>query len=209
MKPSSDVTIVDLEVGNLFSVRSAIEFLDFSVMVSSEPEVIATAKRLVLPGVGSFRAAMDKISSSGIDDAIREAVSSRGVNILGICLGMQLLGSGSPEGGTTTGLSLFDGYTDRFDIQNTQAMKIPHVGFDSVQFPEGSALFRRMASGSEFYFVHEYRIKEVHNVTHKSICNYGEDFIAAVEHQNIFATQFHPEKSQTNGLQLLTNFMAQ
>jgi glutamine amidotransferase len=207
MNPSPNVTIIDYGMGNLWSVQSAFEYLNCSVIVTSDPKTIIKSDRLVLPGVGSFRAAMETLGTTGIAESIVDSVKIRGVNILGICLGMQLLGAGSPEDGETNGLGIVDGRTDSFDSRIANVIKVPHVGFDTVRFGEGTKLFRGMSKESDFYFVHEYRMKTVRNLESVSLCTYGEDFVAAFESNNIFATQFHPEKSQANGLRVLKNFV--
>ena len=207
MNESPTVTIIDYGMGNLWSVRSAFEYLNCSVTVTSDPEIIIKSDRVVLPGVGSFKAAMGTLRMTGIAESVIELVTIRGVNILGICLGMQLLGSGSPEDGETNGLGLIDGRTDSFDSRIAKVIKVPHVGFDTVKFGEGTKLFRGMLKESDFYFVHEYRMKTIRDVQTVSLCTYGEDFVAAFESNNIFATQFHPEKSQANGLRVLKNFV--
>ena len=207
MNPSPNVTIIDYGMGNLWSVQSAFEYLNYSVTVTSDPKTIIKSDRLVLPGVGSFRAAMETLRTTGIAESIVDSVKIRGVNILGICLGMQLLGAGSPEDGETNGLGLVDGRTDPFDSRIANVIKVPHVGFDTVRFGEGTKLFQGMSKESDFYFLHEYRMKTVRNLESVSLCTYGEDFVAAFESNNIFATQFHPEKSQANGLRVLKNFV--
>ena len=207
MSASPKVTIIDYGMGNLWSVQSAFEYLNCSVTVTSDPKTITKSDRLVLPGVGSFKAAMETLRMTGIAESIIDSVKIRGVNILGICLGMQLLGVGSPEDGETNGLGLIDGRTDPFDPRVAKAIKIPHVGFDTVRFETGAKLFHGMLNEGDFYFVHEYRMKTIYNLQTISLCTYGEDFIAAFESRNIFATQFHPEKSQANGLRLLKNFV--
>ena len=207
MNPSPNVTIIDYGMGNLWSVQSAFEYLNCSVTVTSDPETIIKSDRLVLPGVGSFRAAMEMLWMTGIAESIIDSVKIRGVNILGICLGMQLLGTGSPEDGETNGLGIVDGRTDSFDSRTANVIKVPHVGFDTVTFGEETKLFDGMSKESDFYFVHEYRMKAIRNLKTVSLCTYGEDFVAAFESKNIFATQFHPEKSQANGLRVLKNFV--
>jgi glutamine amidotransferase len=207
MNPYPTVTIIDYGMGNLWSVQSAFEYLNCSVTVTSDPNTIIKSDRLVLPGVGSFRAAMETLRTTGIAESIVDSVKIRGVNILGICLGMQLLGAGSPEDGETNGLGIVDGRTDSFDSRVANVIKVPHVGFDTVRFGEGTKLFQRMSKESDFYFVHEYRMKTVRNLESVSLCTYGEDFVAAFESNNIFATQFHPAKSQANGLRVLKNFV--
>jgi len=207
MSAFPNVTIIDYGMGNLWSVRSAFEYLNCSVTVTSDPKIITKSERLVLPGVGSFKAAMETLRKTGIAESIIDSAKIRGVNILGICLGMQLLGVGSPEDGETNGLGLIDGRTDPFDPRVAKAIKIPHVGFDTVRFETGAKLFQGMLEEADFYFVHEYRMKTIDNLQTVSLCTYGEDFIAAFEDRNIFATQFHPEKSQANGLRVLKNFV--
>jgi glutamine amidotransferase len=207
MNPYPTVTIIDYGMGNLWSVQSAFEYLNCSVTVTSDPNTIIKSDRLVLPGVGSFRAAMETLRTTGIAESIVDSVKIRGVNILGICLGMQLFGAGSPEDGETNGLGIVDGRTDSFDSRVANVIKVPHVGFDTVRFGEGTKLFQRMSKESDFYFVHEYRMKTVRNLESVSLCTYGEDFVAAFESNNVFATQFHPEKSQANGLRVLKNFV--
>jgi imidazole glycerol-phosphate synthase subunit HisH len=207
MNPSPNVTIIEYGMGNLWSVQSAFEYLNCSVTVTSDPETIIKSDRLVLPGVGSFRAAMEMLWMTGIAESIIDSVKIRGVNILGICLGMQLLGTGSPEDGETNGLGIVDGRTDSFDSRTANVIKVPHVGFDTVTFGEETKLFDGMSKESDFYFVHEYRMKAIRNLKTVSLCTYGEDFVAAFESKNIFATQFHPEKSQANGLRVLKNFV--
>jgi glutamine amidotransferase len=207
MNSPPNVTIIDYGMGNLWSVQSAFQYLNCSVTVTSDPETIVKSDRVVLPGVGSFRAAMETLRITGIAESIIELVSIRGVNILGICLGMQLLGSGSPEDGETNGLGLVDGRTDGFDSHIAKVVKVPHVGFDTVRFGEGTKLFHGMLEEGDFYFVHEYRMKTIRDLKTVSWCNYGEYFVAAFESNNVFATQFHPEKSQANGLRVLKNFV--
>jgi glutamine amidotransferase len=202
------VLIVDYGMGNLGSVQNALDYLEADYQVSSTPKVIASADALILPGVGSFRLATQTLQKQGIDDAIREAVSIKGKKILGICLGMQLLGTRSSEDGESEGFGFIGAGVDRFTELETDGQKIPHVGFNAVRSAAGSILFSGLSEASDFYFVHSYRMlpDALPGVT--AICNYGAGFLAAYEHENIFATQFHPEKSQTSGLSLLSNFLS-
>ena len=194
-------------MGNLWSVASALHYLGFSYNIVNDPRAISEAGILILPGVGSFRQAMLSICRQGLDDAIVKAVSGKKCKILGICLGMQLLGEKSSEDGETQGLGLIPASVNRFDEAGTFASKIPHIGFNAVHSPENSLLFRDLNSGSDFYFVHSYRLLPGDLPGISSLCKYGTSFLAAYENENIFATQFHPEKSQTNGLKLLKNFL--
>lgn len=202
------ITIIDYGMGNIGSVQNALGYLDTGYQVSSSPEAIASADALILPGVGSFRLATQALQEQGIDDAIREAVLIKGRKILGICLGMQLLGTRSSEDGESEGFGFIGAGVDRFTEIETDGQKIPHVGFNAVQSTAGSALFSGLSEVSDFYFVHSYRMLPDALPGITAICNYGARFLAAYEHENIFATQFHPEKSQTSGLRLLSNFLS-
>lgn len=203
------VTVIDYGMGNIWSVLSALRYLGCNANVSGDPEEIAKADSLLLPGVGSFRKAMIALKHQGLDQAIVDAVQNRGSKILGICLGMQLMGISSTEDGDTAGLGLIAGAVDKFHPEETGANKIPHIGFDLVHSHADTRLFRGLESLADFYFVHSYRILAKGLSGTLATCNYGVEFLAAYERDNIFATQFHPEKSQTNGLILLKNFLAQ
>jgi len=150
---------------------------------------------------------MEALRSSGMDEAIREAVNERGSKILGICLGMQLLCKSSTEDGETEGLGLIDANVNRFDTSRTIPLKVPHIGFNRVVNDGEGKLFDGMEVNADFYFVHSYRILKDKLDGHCAVCQYGEEFLAAYENSNVFATQFHPEKSQTNGLMLLNNYL--
>lgn len=203
-----NITVIDYGMGNLWSVSSALRYLGSNPIVSSDPDEIVRADALLLPGVGSFRKAMSFLQKNGLDQAIVEAVHSKGIKILGICLGMQLLGASSTEDGNTIGLGLIPAEVDKFSIEEVGANKVPHIGFDGVQSEPNWSLFKGLKNGADFYFVHSYRLLPTDLSGNCAICNYGVDFLAAYEKNNIFATQFHPEKSQTNGLVLLKNFLS-
>jgi imidazole glycerol-phosphate synthase subunit HisH len=198
------VTIVDYGISNLWSVQSALNYLGYESVVSCNPSEVAQADVLILPGVGSFRKAMLALKNLYLDEAILEATTEKGRKILGICLGMQLLAMRSTEDGETAGLGLISSDVERFVGQ----LKVPHIGFNQVKNEDQSILFRGIASSADFYFVHSYRLLADSAMGIHGICHYGQDFLAAYEHENIFATQFHPEKSQTNGLMLINNFMS-
>jgi glutamine amidotransferase len=203
-----EVTLIDYGMGNIWSVVSALKYLGCDVNVSSDPDVIKEAEILLLPGVGSFRKAMESLRSLELDRAIIESVQGDGNKILGICLGMQLLGSKSSEDGETVGLNLIHTPVEEFSINDVGTNKIPHIGFDQVTSHSESMLFQGLPQNPDFYFVHSYRMLPSDLDGKSAICRYGVDFLAAYENDNIFATQFHPEKSQTNGLMLLKNFLA-
>jgi imidazole glycerol-phosphate synthase subunit HisH len=202
-----NITIIDYGMGNIWSVISALRFLGCDPKVSSDAIEISNAECLVLPGVGSFELAMAILREKDIDQGILEAVSGRGINILGICLGMQLLGIESSEAGHTQGLGLMPGVVSKFEFPNSRKLKIPHIGFNLVHSPSGSRLFESLPRKADFYFVHAYKMLANGLDGQIATCCHGSEFVAAYEKNNIFATQFHPEKSQTNGLSVLQNFL--
>jgi glutamine amidotransferase len=204
-----NIMVIDYGMGNLWSVLSALRYLGYSPTISSDSDEIANADSLLLPGVGSFRKAMIALTQQGLDQAIIEAVQNKGSKILGICLGMQLMGSNSFEDGDTVGLGLIPGRVDKFSPQEIGPNKIPHIGFDLVCSQPDARLFRGLPQSADFYFVHSYRMLPTGLSGKTATCNYDVEFLAAYEQDNIFATQFHSEKSQTNGLILLNNFLAQ
>lgn len=201
-----EITIVDYGMGNIWSVSSALNFLDIKNKITSDPEEILKSECLILPGVGSFREAMETIIKDGIDQALNDSID-KGTKILGICLGMQLLGSSSEEDGLTKGLSFFRRKVEPFHFKAMSNTKVPHIGFNSVRFDEESKLFQNIDKDSDFYFVHSYRMEVDKKDKGHGTCFYGEEFLASFELDNVFGTQFHPEKSQTNGIQLLRNFL--
>lgn len=205
--PDREVIIIDYGMGNIWSVQSALGYLGANSRVCSDPEYIAKAAKLILPGVGSFRRAMESLQRSGLAEAILEAVKNRGTPILGICLGMQLLGTSGTEDGETLGLGLVDQVVEPFTSEELAGRKSPHIGFNRVVAIQGSRLFQGLNEGADFYFVHSYRMLPKISGALVSCCNHGVDFAAGVEKGNVCGTQFHPEKSQTNGLALLKNYL--
>ena len=204
---SPRVAVVDYGMGNVWSVISALRYLGATVELVSDPEVLAKADCIVLPGVGSFKKGMENLNKNGMDEAIRSSATVKKTKILGICLGMQLLGSQSTEGCETAGLGLVANRVERFTTKELGQNKIPHIGFNPIHFPEQSGLFSDLSEPADFYFVHSYRML-VDNIDGVyATCSYGIDFLAAFEIDNICGAQFHPEKSQANGLVFLRNFL--
>ena len=201
------VTIIDYGIGNIDSVASAMKYFGVEVESVSDPDMISKADTLVLPGVGSFNKGMEALSNLGIDDAIKHAVINRGSEILGICLGMQLMGAYGTEHGEVKGLGLIPNTVDSFKESELRGNKIPHVGFNSVKLHERVGLFKDLPNLPDFYFTHSYRMLVNGFTGRYATCDYGVEFLAAFERDNICGTQFHPEKSQTNGLILLKNFL--
>ncbi len=199
------VVVIDYGMGNLFSVSSALRYLGCEPLISDDPEVVKKAAHVILPGVGSFRLAMERLHAKGLDDAVRDTVQS-GHHLLGICLGMQLLGVSSTEDGNTAGLGIIDNTVQLFD--ESAGIKIPHVGFNEINPTATTGLFEGLPARPHFYFVHSYRMSVGGLHCAHATCTYGEEFLAAFDMDNVCGAQFHPEKSQANGLQLLKNFLS-
>ncbi len=201
------VSVIDYGMGNIWSVISALKYLGVETEFVSSPKKIEESKILILPGVGSFSKGMKELKCRGIDQAIMAALQNNNAKILGICLGMQLMGSYGTENRRTPGLGLIPNGVESFTQDELKVDKIPHVGFNSICFDEGKGLFDGLANFSDFYFTHSYRMLVDDLQGQYAICNYGIDFLAAFEMGNICGAQFHPEKSQTNGLIFLKNFL--
>jgi len=194
-------------MGNLWSVASAIRHLGAEPQITKSAKEISSAKFLILPGVGSFRRAMEAIRKNSIDQAILQSLSQSETKLLGICLGMQLLGSTSSEDGDTQGLGLVPNAVQKFTNNADTRLKIPHVGFSEVKHGANTKLFSGIPSGSCFYFVHSYFMELTPAIEGVATCRYGTEFVAAFEQGQVSGTQFHPEKSQSMGLNLLKNFL--
>jgi imidazole glycerol-phosphate synthase subunit HisH len=195
------IAIIDYKAGNLTSVKKAFDHLGEETIVTEDPRDVAKADKIVLPGVGHF-AATRALDHSGIREAVVDSIE-RGAPFLGICVGMQWMLTSSEEAPDVHGLALWPGECSRFPA----AVKSPHVGWNSLQIPEnGSRLLRGIASESYVYFTHSYRVPLLKATAAE--CEYGGGFSAAIEQDNLFGVQFHPEKSGTVGLKILENFCA-
>jgi glutamine amidotransferase len=192
------IAIVDYQAGNLVSVKKALDHLGAACRITSDPEAVRSASRIVLPGVGHF-ATTETLTDSGLREAISQAIA-QGVPFLGICVGLQWLFEGSEESPLTKGLGIFPGQCTRFDAQ----MKVPHVGWNQIEHRAESKLLRGIASGAFAYYTHSYRAPVIDGTVATS--DYGSAFAAMVERDRIFGVQFHPEKSAATGLRLLKNF---
>lgn len=201
------VSVIDYGMGNIWSVISALKYLGVETEFVSSPEKIEESEFLILPGVGSFSKGMRELKSRGIDQAIMAALQNNNAKILGICLGMQLMGSYGTENGRTAGLGLISNGVELFTQDELKVDKIPHVGFNSISFNEGKGLFDGLPKLADFYFTHSYRMLVERLEGQYATCNHGIEFLAAFELGNICGAQFHPEKSQTNGLIFLRNFL--
>lgn len=193
-------------VGNLHSARHALEMVGADVRVASRPEDLREADRIVLPGVGAFGECVANLRRSALVEALREEVIDRGKPFLGICIGLQLLAHSSEEGGPHEGLGWVAGQVRRLSADS--GVKVPHVGWNEIAPQRESAMLRGLRRSANFYFVHSYHFVPEEPGVLAATCDYGQTVTAAIERDNLFATQFHPEKSQQNGLRLLENFLA-
>lgn len=198
------VVIIDYGMGNIKSIMGALRYLDVTnIVVSNKENDIANADKLILPGVGSFNLAMKNIKDLSLDKFLKSIVLEEKKPILGICLGMQLMGNSSTEDGYSSGLGFVNTPVTRFDLIN---LRIPHVGLNQILISRDSRLYKNIKDGADFYFTHSYKMNDNDSIN-PSYCIYGEKFVASFELNNIAGVQFHPELSQTNGLQLLKNFI--
>ena len=197
--------IIDYDAGNIRSVEKALQFLGEDVIVTRDKKLILDADRVILPGVGAFGEAMEKIRGYGLEDVIHEVVN-KGIPFLGICLGQQLLFERSDECDGIEGLGILKGEILR--IPDEPGLKIPHIGWNSLEYPNNGRLYKGIAENSYVYFVHSYYLKAEDENIVVAQTQYGNTIIhASVEKDNVFACQFHPEKSSEVGLTILKNFI--
>lgn len=198
----STVAILDYGMGNLRSVEKALEQVDVDGTITDDHDRVRAANGVILPGVGAFPKAMERIHERGLDELVAERVGS-GVPVLGICLGLQLLFSSSDELGGAEGLGLVEGPVSELDAD---CLKVPHIGWSPVAWAKESALIQGLAEDEPFYFVHSFAPRPADGADVLGTARYGEPFVCAVERGNAFGIQFHPEKSSGAGLRLLRNF---
>ncbi len=202
---SCTVAIIDYQMGNLRSVQKAIESVGGTAIVTDQPTSIKSADKVILPGVGSFGDAMNELKRRDLVSVIQDVASSD-KPFLGICLGLQLLFESGEENGLQPGLGILAGSVRRFNI--APELKVPHMGWNSVTSRQSNdPLMQGIAEQPFFYFVHSYFCQPKDQADLWLTSDYGGEFCAAIRRSNLFATQFHPEKSQTNGLKLLKNFL--
>ena len=200
------IAIIDYDAGNIKSVEKALLSMGETPVLTRDPEVILQADHIILPGVGSFGDAMENLNKFGLIDVINEAIN-RKIPFLGICLGLQLLFESSEETPGVAGLGILKGKIVR--IPEGPGLKIPHMGWNSLNVREGASLFKGLEKEPYVYFVHSYYLQAKDPKIVAAIAEYGVTIHASVEKENVFACQFHPEKSSKTGLAILKNFLAQ
>ncbi|MCR4923676.1 MAG: imidazole glycerol phosphate synthase subunit HisH [Lachnospiraceae bacterium] len=198
------IAIIDYDAGNIKSVMKALDLLKVDYLLTRDHQKLLSADKMILPGVGSFGNAMERLNGYGLTEIIRRQ-AGEGKALLGICLGLQLLFEDSEETPGVKGLSLLKGHIKR--IPKGEYVKIPHMGWNSLEIKEGSRLFKGVKNGSYVYFVHSYYLEAEDRDIVTASTNYNVSIDASVEKDNIFACQFHPEKSSEKGLLMLKNFV--
>lgn len=200
------LVIIDYGMGNLQSVANAFRAVDCVPAISVHPQDLKTADRIVLPGVGAFGDGMKNLRVSGWIDVLEEEVRYRNKPFLGLCLGMQLLGTTGTEHGLHEGLNWIAGRVERIRSDDP-AIRVPHIGWNDVRFTKKNGLYSGLGDSQVFYFVHSYVLCPEDTSVISSICSHGIEFCASIEKENVWATQYHPEKSQKAGLRVLQNFL--
>ena len=198
------IAIIDYDAGNIKSVEKALLFLGQDAVITRDPNIILNADGVILPGVGAFGDAMAKLHSYGLVDVIRQCVREN-KPFLGICLGLQLLFESSEESPGVEGLGILRGKV--LKLPEESGLKIPHIGWNDLKFPNQGRLFQGIQEGSYMYFVHSYYLKAEDESIVTAVTEYGAHVHASVEQSNVFACQFHPEKSSDVGMQIIRNFI--
>lgn len=201
------ITIVDYDAGNIGSVANICRKAGGEPRISTDPTEIAAADKLILPGVGHFGRARERLAATGIDQALEVAVRERGVPLLGICLGMQLLTRHSEEG-DAEGIGWIDAHTVRFSFPPESRRKVPHMGWNRIAPTRHDPLYAGLDAEARFYFVHSYHVVADDPTQVLALADYGGHFVSAVQRDNIWGMQYHPEKSHKFGLTVIRNFVA-
>lgn len=200
------IAIVDYKMGNLGSISNIIKKIGHQSIITSDPNVIANASKIILPGVGHFEKAMQNLSDLKLIDILTKKALDEKIPILGICLGMQLLTSHSEEG-NTIGLNWIEAKTKKFELSQFHDLKIPHMGWNLISIPKEYSICENLTNDSRFYFVHSYHVVCDHDENVLMTTKYGNEFTSAIIKDNIIGVQFHPEKSHKFGMQLFKNFI--
>jgi imidazole glycerol-phosphate synthase subunit HisH len=201
------IAVIDYGMGNVRSMCNAVEWLGYEAALTADPKVIADASHVILPGVGAFGDAITNIKERGLDEILHQQVIEKGKPLLGVCLGLQLLAKRSEEHKLHDGLGLLDAEVIKFKFSDSN-LKLPHVGWNVVSVCKDHQLFHKLKRDEfSFYFVHSFHIVCKNQEDVLATCDYGIEFVAAISKNAVVATQFHPEKSQDNGIQVLYNFL--
>jgi imidazole glycerol-phosphate synthase subunit HisH len=200
------VVIIDYGVGNLGSIQNMLKKIGSNVKITNDAEEIKSASKIILPGVGNFDYGMKNLESNNLIEILNEVVFNKKTPILGICLGAQLMTKSSEEG-ERNGLSWFDAEVVKFNFEKETNLKVPHMGWDTVNVKRNNLLTEDLFIDSKFYFVHSYYIKSSINDDIMFTTNYGNEFVSGLNKDNIYAVQFHPEKSHKYGMKLMQNFV--
>lgn len=198
------IAIIDYDAGNIKSVEKALQFLGEEAVITRDTDILLSADKVILPGVGAFGDAMEKLNEYKLVDVIYKIVD-KGTPFLGICLGLQLLFDSSEEAPGVKGLGLLPGKIIRFPAD--MGLKVPQIGWNMLRLPNKGKLFKGLEDGIFVYFVHSYYLQAENEADVVATCEYGVNVHASVEHDNIFACQFHPEKSSDVGMTILKNFI--
>jgi len=200
------IVIVDYKMGNLGSISNIIKKIGHKSIITSDPSIITSAEKIILPGVGHFEKAMQNLSDLNLIEVLTDKALIQQTPILGICLGMQLLTSFSEEG-DVKGLNWINAKTEKFKLDEFPELKIPHMGWNKVSIPNQQRICENLDNESRFYFVHSYNVVCESNENILMTTKYGNDFTSAIIKDNIMGVQFHPEKSHKFGIQLFKNFI--
>lgn len=200
------IVIIDYGLGNLASVAKSFSAAGAETFITNNPAKIKKADRIVLPGQGAFADGISNLRASGLVQLLTQEVMNRKKPFLGICLGLQLLAESGVENGRHDGLGWIKG--DTVKLKTLSPLRLPHVGWDNINISKTVSMFNQIPDESDFYFVHSYYLQPKNKEIIAATCNYGQIFGVALQYKNIFATLFHPEKSQKNGQQLIRNFLS-
>lgn len=200
------ICIIDYGLGNVASMFNAVKSLNCNVIISKDKDKIKNCSHIILPGVGSFQSGMNGLKKNNLIEILSSQVLDKKKPFLGVCLGMQLLLSTGTEDGESQGLNWINGKVVKINVKSKN-LKIPHMGWNEVDFSEEKKLFKGIKNLSSFYFVHSYHVNPEDDLIISGTCSYGDKIVASIEKENIFATQFHPEKSHNVGTQILKNFI--